>query len=342
MAAGKVYLYPKVFQSENPYINDLENALSENFKIINKESNRNGVLDLFKYLPRSDIYYFNWIESLPSRRFGKVQIIVFIFFLMLAKSLRKKLIWTLHNKYAHDKVRNRWVDFMFRTMIKYSDLILTHSQAGIDFIKEEYPVYIKKIKYFVHPIKPLFRMTSDKSSLYDFFIWGTIWPYKGVIEFLKFLRESGNTRLFKILIAGRCINEQVKTGLGIYLSENIIHRDEFFEMDEIANFANQSKFTLFTYKTESVLSSGSLMDSIRMGSVIIGPNVGAFKDLKSYSFMQTYDSYEGIIDIFHNFNYDKDIITNEIKGFFNENSWDAFGAKLNNAITSNLTFNNEM
>ena len=331
-----IYLYPKVFPCENPYIIDLENSLSSNFAIINKKSNQIGVLDLFKYFLRTDIYYFNWIESLPSRRYGKIQIIAFVVFLILAKWFKKKIVWTLHNKYTHDKNKNGWVDYMYNTMMEHSDIIFTHSQSGIDFVKEKYPASLKKIKYFIHPVKPLLPAIHNKKCIYDFFIWGTIWPYKGVIEFLRFLKESEKLHPLKILIVGRCINNQIRTELDKYLRSNITYKDEFYSIEEIAGFSNQAKFTLFTYKSESVLSSGSLMDSIRMRSVIIGPDTGAFRDLSSYDFVKTYNTYGEIIEICNKYEPIRDTMLTEIDKFCEENSWDSFGKSLNKALISNL------
>ena|ERR1035437_159621 len=322
-----IYIYPRIAHDDNPYIKNLENSLSGHYKIINKNYARNGVLDLFTYLFRTDAYFFNWIEDLAVRRYGNIQIITFGLFLICAKCLRKKIVWTLHNKYSHYKIRSKWVDFMYSVMLKHSDLIITHSQSGMDLIKEKNPIYVKKIKYFIHPINPILPTLSKTECIYDFLIWGDIYPYKGVAEFLKFLKETGNIQLYKILIVGRCLDFHYKNELNKYLLFNIIHLDEFYEIDEIANFANQSRFTLFTYKPESFLSSGSLMESIRMGSAIIGPNTGSFKDLSSFNFIKIYNTYDEILDIY-NFNYSKNSILTEVVNFCHENSWDFFGEKL--------------
>lgn len=331
-----IYLYPKVFPCENPYIKDLENSLSTHYRIINEKTTRSGVLDLFRFIFRTDVFYFNWIESLTSKRYGKLQVVAFVFFMFLAKSLKKKIVWTLHNQYSHDKTSNKWVDFMFDFMFKHSDFIPTHSQAGVDFVKEKFPAYADKVKYFIHPVKPVLQLPEINEYKFDFFIWGTIWPYKGVTEFLQFLKDSEDGQFYKVLIAGRCIDEQMKAQLDPLLSENVIHLHEFYEIEEIAGFAAESKFTLFTYKPESVLSSGSLMDSIRMGSVIIGPNVGAFNDLKTYGFVKTYDDFSEILEIYRGYKYDKKSIAVEIEAFCLQNSWEAFGVKLTDTLLSAL------
>jgi|WetSurMetagenome_2_1015567.scaffolds.fasta_scaffold07622_2 beta-1,4-mannosyltransferase len=330
---NRVYLYPKVFPTENPYISNLEKSLSSHYCIVNRKNNSTGVIELFRYLFTTDIYYFNWIENLPSRRYGKAQAVVFVFFLFLSKCFGKKIIWTLHNKYSHDKVSSKLTDYMFDIMFKHSDFILTHSQAGVDFAREKYPAYVKKVKYFIHPLNKLYPGDAEKEPVYDFFIWGTIWPYKGIIEFLKFLKESGNNE-FRILIAGICINEQIKKELQPFLSDKITHLDKFLEFDEIAALARQSRFTLFTYCTDSVLSSGSLMDSIAMRSVVIGPDAGAFKDLGRYGFVRTYKTYSDIVNIYKSDSVPDPNTEKDLDDFWKENNWETFGERLYYDFTS--------
>jgi len=224
---------------------------------------------------------------------------------------------------------------MFYLMFRYSGFIVTHSQSGVDFAKEKYPLYSDKVKYLIHPVKPVSLPAIKKDPVYNFFIWGTIWPYKGINEFLNFLNESGNSHL-KVLIAGICISDQVKIELGKYLSSNIVYLDHFFNIEDIALLSKDAEFTVFTYRPESVLSSGSLMDSIAMGSVIIGPNVGAFKDLSSYKFIKTYNTFNDIITINNNYQPDRDSLTGDIDAFCKENTWDLFGKKLCGMLNEKL------
>jgi len=328
----KIYFYPRIKYkakaTPNPYIIDFISSLSLRNIVANRYNNKIGIPDLYKYLFKVDIYLFNWIENLSLRRFGKLQVVVFCVFLFIAKILKKKIVWVLHNKYSHNESKNRWIDYMFKTMEKHSDLIITHSHDGINFIKDQYPQCLAKVLCFIHPVKKVLRKPLDIETKYDFLIWGVILPYKGILEFLQYVNDTVEMSSFKILIVGKCPDKEYKSKLNCYLSENIIHFDKYYNLEEIASFANQSRFTLFTYKPESVLSSGSLMDSIGMDSVIIGSNIGVFKDLSSYNFVNTYNSFRDIIGIYKNWNKSKDAIRSEIDKFCHENSWEQFGEKL--------------
>ncbi len=329
---ANIYLYPKFnsdsYKSRNPYMKNLEISLAKQFHIVNSENNKIGVLDLFRHLFRSDVYYFNWIEDLPSLRFGKMQIIFFALFLIGAKRLKKKIIWTLHNKYSHRIKRNYWTDFMYKSLVKNSDLIITHSESGIEYVQANYPRYVSKVKYIIHPVEALIPKTTTREYKFDFLIWGIIYPYKGIVEFLEFVHRSGNSKTYKILLVGKCLDNDYKGRINQYLSDNIVYHDRFYELEDIASFANQSKFTLFTYKSESVLSSGALMDSLRMGSVIIGPDIGAFKDLSSFDFVKTYHSFEDILSIYNDNSSSEKFSNGDIARFCFENSWEKFGDRI--------------
>lgn len=330
-----IYFYPKIdyttANSPNPYISDFEFAIGKRNTIVNNKFNSTGVLNFFKYLFKSDIFIFNWIENLGDRRFGKIQIFAFSIFLFCAKYLNKKIIWVLHNKYSHYKKRSRWTDLLMKIMVRNSDLIITHSTAGIDFVTEKYPGYELKVKYYIHPVKEIMPKKEELNrKKFDFLIWGTIFPYKGVLEFLKFIREHNSAS--KILILGKCFDSEYKKQLQGYMSKNIVFYDQIFSIEEIAQFARQSQFTLFTYKPHSVLSSGALMDSIRMRTIIIGPNHGAFEDLNSFSFIRTFKNYEDILIISENYKPHSDQVNDDLEDFCKKNSWKIFAENLENEL----------
>lgn len=328
-----IYFYPQFdYEKEaspNPYIKDFQNALENNFNIINQQANNRGVLEFFKYLLKADIYLLNWIEDLPLYNFGKLQTFFFIIFLLLVKILNKKIVWVLHNKYSHFTKKNFWTDFMYQILVRYSDFILTHSKDGISFVKDNYPEQAQKVHYFNHPMREE-PVKNEKISVkeFDFLIWGTIQPYKGVLEFLNFINNSEKAKNLKILIAGKCFNKDYKKKIFSVLSENVTFKNEFFSLEEIKNMAQNANFILFTHKTVSVLSSGALMDAISMGVRIIGPNNGSFRDLSSLSFVSNYKNYEDIIKLNQSAR-NESIDFKELKEFYSENTWQRFGENLN-------------
>ncbi len=328
-----IYFYPKlnfkILNPPNPYIYNLEKALSKNYNIINKKFNKIGILDFFKYFFKTDIFFFNWIEDITLRKHGKAQLIIFIFFVYLSKLFKKKIVWILHNQYSHGALKNGWTDFMYRFLLKHSNLIITHSKAGVEFIKQSNVSYCNKTSYLIHPLQEISAIIPPAKKNYDFFIWGVITPYKGILEFLKFVKDSEEFSHFKILIVGKCVDKEYKSEINKCLTNNIIYHDEFYEFQEILDFAHSSNFTLFTYQSKSVLSSGALMDAIRMRSVIIGPNKGAFKDLSENNFILIYNNFGEIPQIYNNALPYINSFNKDMEDFCKENSWEIFADKIN-------------
>lgn len=327
-----IYIYPKTdYQtslSANPYISDFEKALSKHNRIVNVKYNKVGILDCFRFFFITNVFIFNWIENLPGRRYGKFQVPIFAIFLIMSKIFKKRIVWVLHNKYSHDLQKNFWTDYTFRLMLNSSDLIITHSLEGIEYVKSKAKTQ-KKIKYFIHPVRStLFPERNFKEKKYDFIIWGSIFPYKGILEFLEFKETSEIHSKIKILIVGKCKDMKYKNRLYKFASDNISFIDEVLPLKEISILANSSKFILFTHKPSSVLSSGALMDSIRMGCRIIGPNHGAFKDLSNNRFMKTYDTFEDIREIYEREQEKIDDLKEELKDFCEKNSWCLFSDRL--------------
>ncbi len=82
---------------------------------------------------------------------------------------------------------------------------------------------------------------------YDLLIWGTIHPYKGVIEFLKFADQSKGLNNINIIVSGECPDPEERKQLNNLLTENVEHINDYQSMEEIAKLAGQSRFVLFTY-----------------------------------------------------------------------------------------------
>jgi beta-1,4-mannosyltransferase len=331
---SRIYIYPKLDRSKlispNPYVDNLEASFARHHTIVNNKPNATGVADLFAYFTRTDAYLLNWIEDLPQKRFGILQSMALILFLWSARLFRKKIIWVLHNKHSHKPKNKKWTSFLHSMMIKQADFILTHSGAGVEYVEEKFPKQVKKVHYVVHPIDKLSATNQRSQIAYDFLIWGTIYPYKGILEFLDY--ASKNQTQIKILIVGVCPDDDLYQKLSAYFSENIVHISKYLSMDELSHLAAQSKYILFTYNSDSVLSSGSLMDSIAMGACIIGPKKGAFKDLEENSFIDTYSDYDEIFKIIDKPALDNNIIRTDIENFCFENSWEKFYNKIEKDI----------
>lgn len=331
----KVFLFPVIDEMKgtpNPYIFNFQQALSKKCFITNTQAPNRGVLNLFLYFFQTDIYIFNWVEYISEKKFGKLQVFLFTFFIYMSILFKKKIIWILHNKTSHHRGTNLWSEYMFGLLMRYSDNIITHSSTGLDFVKDKYPHSADKVSVINHPVKEIYFLQPSTRKPFDFLIWGSIFPYKGIDRFLSYLKENAKYLNYKVLILGKCFNEEYKKKLESLMPVNVQYHDKIFSLEEIATYSTKAKFTLFTYKSDSVISSGSLIDTIRMGNIIIGPNYAAFKDLKNYSFIKTYDSFDEVFSICDEYDPDMTQILEDKVKFCKENDWDGFIEKLGMAF----------
>ena len=165
-------------------------------------------------------------------------------------------------------------------------------------------------------------------------IWGTITPYKGIIEFIDYIRNNNNENI-KICIIGKGNKELINNIRNISPS-NVILIEESPSFEELSVYISQTKFVLCTYNPESILSSGMLMDSLSFGAKVIGPNVGSFKDYSKEPKLKvfTFNQYDDIIKLIKDKAKDE-VSYSDYKSFLEDNNWNNFINRLINIINNN-------
>lgn len=236
----------------------------------------------------------------------------------------------LHNKRPHAKGRERMKAFLARLIAHRSTLIITHSEEGIQLVRDEYPYAIGKAHFIDHPTKcrlPDEGAKAPAGKKYDLLVWGTIARYKGVFEFVDFTGKS-DLRSLRICIVGGA-SQSVFKELQALATPNITLINERPSFEELANYISQAEFVLCPYSPDSVLSSGMLMDSLSFGAKVIGPHVGSFRDYARDIRLNVYT--------FHSFNEIGEIVnehrtdiplTGNYRRFLAENNWMNFGQRL--------------
>ncbi len=330
----KIYLYPISSRNKNsglynPYVDDFTDSIGKYYQVINKSRPSNkGIIDLMKYLFKIDFLFLNWIENVPERKGGRLQTLFFHSIMPLLRLFGIKVIWTMHNKLSHSSNHINLKKSIFNKLLKKSDCILTHSSEGVIYGESVLNKKNLPIHFFHHPVKDR-RGNSANVCKWDILIWGTLSPYKGILEFLKLLHDKKIENKYKILITGKAISKDYYKALLGFANKNIIIEEAFIEPESLKLLISQSKIVLFTYAKSSILSSGALMDSIGFGANVVGPEVGAFSDLASENIISVYKSQDDIIAIIDKLL--QQIEKNPIKNldvFLQENSWDNYAGKV--------------
>ncbi len=337
MKSGRLraYMYPLTSRGGvmvNPYINHFIEALDDKFEFINRlKPADSGVFDLLKYFNRIDYIFLNWPEEIPGKKGGVVQSIFLILLLNYFKIRKIKIVWTLHNRESHYDVRMKLKSYIYKYVAKKADFIITHSGEGVSYAKTLTEHQKKEILFFHHPVPAPVDIPSLRPKKYDVLIWGTVAPYKGVDSFLEYMHEHKIDDL-QILIVGKIVRDYLKEKLFSFRSKRTDIIDDYLSHEELAKYIVQSRVVLFTYNPSSVLSSGALMDTLVFAPIILGPDFGAFKDLREEGLIYTYTDFKDLFEKIHNLIENKENKISSIQSFCEKNSWSNFGKALSEAL----------
>jgi glycosyltransferase involved in cell wall biosynthesis len=307
----------------NKYVVYLAEALSKDFDVVNIRQKKNiGVLDFFKYF-NSDMYILNWPENIYKLKYGRIQFLLYLLWAVLAKCFNKKIIWILHNKHPHTGPNFFSKISMWLTAF-ISTHVVTHSKEGVEFYKRKFNK--NNIEYFPHPIYPdsTFHTANIK---YDFIIWGKIAPYKNILRFIKYFNSSDEMKNKTLLICGesdKAYADEIENNI----TNNITFINKYLSIEELNKLISSAKVVLFTYDSESVLSSGALAYSLPSKKLIIGPKIGSFNDYADQNLITTFIDFAEIPHLLNSFTLNNTALENHIA----ENSWGGFSSKLSKLL----------
>ncbi|WP_282038270.1 hypothetical protein [Saccharicrinis aurantiacus] len=332
---NKVYIYPTYNPqrdtSGNLYIKLFHDAFKNNCIV----KNRKGLIGITSNLFNLDanIHIYQWIDLIPFKRYGIVQALIFLLSILVVKSLRRKIVLVVHNKKTHkqpeniiDKIKLNIVNLLMNIVTSLADSIIVHAKEGTNFIRSKYPTTPKnKINHIHHPVYNN-KLIKSKEIVWDYIIWGGISRYKNIDSLIHEVLKSDILSKRKFLICGKCKDLEYLEAITDIIPDNVTFINEFITDDQLYDYISQSRSILFTYKLDSVLSSGSLVYSINFGKRIIGPNGGSFADLNGI--VHTYNSMSDIEGI--------DIYTENKQqyhlDYINMNRWETLPSKVLNTL----------
>lgn len=320
----KLFVYPqkKNGESKNPYIYNMEQTLSLSFEIVHKDFKHHYPQPLRFLLQsgKADVYVLSWLESSYWGKGGALRAIASLLGLLIIHFRKCKIVWIFHNIHPHEG-ENFWTKHTQKLLFKWSTFIIAHSKEAAEYAKKYSAC---QVYYRCHPLIPHnYPNIEEKVAECDFLIWGNIFPYKGVLEFISnpLCKKTG----VRILIKGKCDDEVLRKQIEEQATENILFENRSLCFDELASQINKSKYVVFPYVGESISSSGVLIDTIQMGGVPVGPKRGAFSDLAEQGCCITYDNISEVFNLPLDDNERLRLNEFQVKDFLRNNTWEAMG-----------------
>jgi glycosyltransferase involved in cell wall biosynthesis len=210
-----------------------------------------------------------------------------VWFLRLARSLRIKIVYTVHNVLPQDTGDKHRA--AYRSIYRLADRLICHDQDAADRIMREFQVTPERISIIPHgpllespPANPLkarerLGLPTDRAVV----LWqGIVRPYKGVsflLDAWKVVQSYGDKAVLAVVGNGddeilRSIRENVDS-LGLRSSVKLDFR--FVAVDELNDYYAAADVLVYPYR--EITTSGALMTGIGHGKAIIATRQPAFR-----------------------------------------------------------------
>lgn len=342
----KIYVSPSAKPGvgyKNKYFNHLKTSLASYFEVLeadNKPCLAQGLALLINSF-KADVFLLSFVETIAFQKLAFIQYCLACMALFVMRLRKKQIIFIFHNIKPH-KGENFMSRSLTRLQMKMAKKIISHSERAVIYAKD----YLRsidenpdKVLYICHPVTkfdfPEITQKDNRKCI-DILIWGDIFPYKGVPEFLN----NPLARGLKIHIVGYAkdakMAEKMLQSVKCY-NEKMAGKVQFenrrASYEEITILCSKSKCVLFPYKPESVSGSGLLIDTIVLGGMPAGPRVGAFKDLSKKGLCYAYNDVSEVIEIIKDGKTPllENMSINREK-FIKENSWEKFAETIFNSV----------
>lgn len=255
------------------------------------------------------IVNLNWFENINNKKDYYQRMII----LNIIKILKKRIIYTLHNRVPHNKVLHnkddeitKYSKRLMRKLCKDASVIVGLCTETEDVVKELNPEMLSKIVIIKHPnyignydlsgkgnLREKYKIEKEKKVMLFF---GAVSPYKNISILIDCFLELRSEN-FVLIIAGKPsdteyakrIIEKCKDKENIYLDLRYIPDEE------VELFYNTADIVALPYDKTSSLNSGAVYLSFSLKKTVICPNIGTINDLEDQSFIYSY-SYESSED----------------------------------------------
>jgi glycosyltransferase involved in cell wall biosynthesis len=144
------------------------------------------------------------------------------------------------------------------------------------------------------------------------------------------------------MIAGSFDSKEYFQSIIEQKTDNIKVLNKLLSLEELSAYISQSKYVLFTYNSKSVLSSAALCKTLSFGKAVIGPSIGAFKELRQMKLLYTYDSFFELETLLEELEHGKqeEIDQTLLCNYVRSTSWRAFSFFLSKHL--NTLFSGEV
>lgn len=244
----------------------------------------------------------NWYDDINERNRIKAILILIkkILTISFLKINRVQIIYTLHNKTAHDGRSPKENLFLKKFILKRADVVSILSKKSKEYASSLVHISDDRFYYVGHPAYSSIVSKEEKADgKLTFLYFGMIRPYKNIEMLINAWKKAqlSNSRL---LIAGKPINEDYRRAVeesakGVDGVELVL---KYINNDELDSLVSSAGVIVSPLNKQSSMNSGTLIKAMCMKKTIIIPDIEMVYDYDMGNmFVYSYDSDDKHEDI---------------------------------------------
>lgn len=293
-----VLLMPKCLfvphYKQNPYQKLLAEEIESLGFTIEFGSYSYGFFPLIKLLRKHkniDVLHIHWIadqiqQAVWSNNMAIYRFKCFLLFIecWLIRLSGKKVIWTIHNKYAHEGYDKKKELLYRKSLARGVNKIIVHSKEALHFLEEMYGISLShktEVIYHgnyssIYPKKNIERSElrqtlniPNTAMVVGYF--GQIRSYKGVESLIKSINELSARPDIYLFLAGQVRPEEyTDTLINLTKSVNIHLKLDYLSDQDLINYINMTDIICLPFADS--LTSGSTILAMSCGKALLLPD----------------------------------------------------------------------
>lgn len=268
---------------ENQYVQLLVRELRANGYRIHP---LDTIFSSWRHFKSIGLVHLNWFEVIDDSSiwtalrsfFRKLVVLVAI------RLSGKPLVWTMHNRAAHDSRLAFFSRFLTRRLVRWSDRIVIHTQQSTELLATYGRDIPQKTVYLPHPnfikvygeVRPAASAVDE--TLHLLFV-GMVKPYKNLELLIETVSRFG-TRVH-LTLAGKAVDAQYRYKIEAMARDahNVTLLSRFVQDDEMAALLSGADALVLPYDLASSLNSGTVILAFSYQRTVICPEIGTVADL---------------------------------------------------------------
>lgn len=236
-----------------------------------------------------NIIHIHWSTALYGSKYALKSIYLIIkslfIYVYLKLKYNVKIVWTLHNNFAHD-YPHPWIDAIGRKLLRrFADKIIVQQKITKGDVYIPHVNYIDAYGPKIPRDQELRRSLGVKDGEILLLSLGAQAPYKMNEKIIEAVLKTKN---IKLLIIGKGKTDYVE-------NEKIIVKNEYVKDADIPRYLSIADYSVFYYDA-SEMTSGGMILSLSYGLPVITRNIAAAEIITSENGL-VYRSFDELVSI---------------------------------------------